>query len=128
MFENVLNGFFRCKRMLGGMVFWISLVAAVRADVVLDVSLNGLSLHRTPFIDHTYQWPPKLTWKILASGKERDLHQESYSIFVDNSADNTTYCIYAALDNNTQGNYIVSSEVSSGFRNTIPSLGDCAGA
>ena len=86
MFENVLNGFFRCKRMLGGMVFWISLVAAVRADVVLDVSLNGLSLHRTPFIDHTYQWPPKLTWKILASGKERDLHQESYSIFVDNSA------------------------------------------
>jgi len=47
--------------------------------------------------------------------------------FVDNTSDNTIYCVYAALDNNESA-YIVSSENSSGFTDTVPALGDCSGA
>ncbi len=44
--------------------------------------------------------------------------------FVDNTSDNTIYCIYAVLQNSS-ANYIVASENSAGFRTTLPVLGDC---
>jgi len=46
-------------------------------------------------------------------------------VYVDNTSDNTIYCVYAILENNSSA-YMVASQNSTGFRNTIPSLGDCA--
>lgn len=46
----------------------------------LRLAVNGLPLADRPFLDHTHQWPPELSWTI--HGDEDDLRQTAYSVHV----------------------------------------------
>ena len=47
--------------------------------VRLSLSINGLPLSERPFVDHTHQWPPALSWQ-LESLSEQNLEQTAYTL------------------------------------------------
>jgi hypothetical protein len=59
-------------------------LSAPRSDntAALRLSVNGLPLSDFPFLDHTHEWPPKLTWMLLGAD-EVNLQQVAYTVHVD---------------------------------------------
>lgn len=47
-------------------------------------------------------------------------------VFVDNTGDNESYCVYVQLEAHANGNYFVASQSGAGYRAIPPTLGDCA--
>eukprot|EP01044_Picomonas_judraskeda_P007862 COSAG03_NODE_869_length_5567_cov_622.477601_1_plen_218_part_10 len=52
----------------------------------LQLAINGMALSdggAPPFLDHTHQWPPVLTWTIHGGAADADLQQAAYALTVD---------------------------------------------
>ena len=48
----------------------------------LRLAVNGLDLSTRPFLDHTHQWPPQLSWTIHGGSGDTNLRQTAYSVAV----------------------------------------------
>jgi hypothetical protein len=67
--------------LLAAAFFLLFAQGALAASVRLAV--NGASLADRPFVDHTHQWPPVLTWTVHGAADEIDLRQAAYAVRVD---------------------------------------------
>eukprot|EP01043_Picozoa_sp_COSAG02_P042899 COSAG02_NODE_3688_length_6381_cov_4.744349_1_plen_607_part_00 len=57
--------------------------AAADGTASLRLSVNGLALEERPFLDHSQQWPPVLTWTLHGGANDLDMQQAAFAVHVD---------------------------------------------
>ena len=59
---------------------------AVDGTASLRLSVNGLLLADRPFLDHSQQWPPVLTWTLHGGANDLDMQQAAFAVQVDGAS------------------------------------------